>query len=171
MADAPPPAAPEVEPWPPVMAPVDPPSVGLVGRIAVVLAGLSVLAYLVAGVLLVLPVSVPEVQSCGAPGAYLLGGRVDVVPDGEDRILRDDEVVTLDPVVADAARARPCRERVADRAVPAAILLTAATVVGLVAFALELIVVRPRQRRAVRAALPPAPQGVPPGDDPGFPAS
>ncbi|HEX7132953.1 MAG TPA: hypothetical protein VF228_10270, partial [Iamia sp.] len=113
----------------------------------------------VAAILLALPVETPEVQDCGAPGAYLLAGRVDRIPDDEDRILGpDDEVITLDPDVAADARATPCRDRVAERAVPAAILLVIATVVGVVAFAVELFVVRPRQRRLVRASL-----AAPPG--------
>ncbi len=171
MVDAPPPAPPAAEPWPAVVPPTDPPPAGALGRLAVALAGLALLAYLVAGVLLALPVETPHVQDCGAPGAYLLDGRVDVLPDREDRILRDGEVVTLDADVADAARERRCRDRVAARAVPAAILLAVATLVGLVAFGLELFVVRPRQRRAIRAAAagpPSTPQGAPPGDDGGF---
>jgi hypothetical protein len=120
------------------------------------MAGLALLAYLVAALLLVVPVEVPEVQDCGAPGAYLLGGRLDRIPDEDDRILGpDDEVVTLDEDVAAEARATPCRDRVADRGVPAFILVVAATGLGTAAFALELIVVRPRQRRRMRDAMAP----------------
>lgn len=155
---------PAPEPWPPLPPPVRPPSAGPVGRVAIVLAGLSVLAYAVAGILLAVPVSVPQVQRCGAPGAYLLAGRVDIVPTDDGRILGPDgEPVTLAPEVADAARSRPCQDRVADRAVPAAILLVAATVIGVTAFALELIVVRPRQRRALAGPPPTAPPPEPPG--------
>ena len=70
------------------------------------------------------------------------------------------DVVTLDPAVADAARDRPCQERVAARAVPAAALLLGATVLGVVAFLVELLVVRPRRRAVLRAPgvpYPPAP--------------
>ncbi len=153
-----PPVPPSSEPWPPLVPVVTPPP-GLAGRIAVVVAGVALLGYLVAGIVLAVPVRTPQVQDCGAPAAYLLDGRVDRLPDDEDRILGPDgEVVTLDEDVAAAARSTPCRDRVADRAVPAAILIVAATVVGVVAFALELLLVRPRQRREIRASLdPPGP--------------
>lgn len=173
MADHPPAAPPATPPpptppegWPPLAPVVTPPAPGLVGRIATVLAGLGLLGYLVAAVLLAVPVETPQVQDCGAPGAYLLAGRVDRVPTADDRILDEaGEIVTLDADVAAEARATPCRERVAERAVPAAVSILAATVIGLAAFVLELFVVRPRQRRAVRAAMGPhAPAwGVPPG--------
>jgi hypothetical protein len=175
---APPPVASDT--WPP-LAPVVTPPPGLLGRIATVVAGLSLLAYLVAAILLAVPVETPEVQDCGAPGAYLLAGRLDRIPDQEGRILGpDDEVITLDEDVAAEARATPCQDRVADRAVPAALLLVGATALGVAAFAVELLGVRPRQRRAIRASMgppvpdgpaphpvaPPAPQ-VPWGDPPG----
>ncbi|QYG91125.1 hypothetical protein HC251_00870 [Iamia sp. SCSIO 61187] len=148
-----PPASPAEPAWPPLAPALDPPPVGAIARLSMVGAGLALLCYLVAGVLLAVPVETPGVQDCGAPGAYLLAGRVDVVPDPDGRILGPDgEVVTLDADVAAAARTEPCRDRVADRAVPAGLLLTLATVLGVVAFATELFVVRPRQRRVVRAA-------------------
>lgn len=155
---APPAAAPPApEAWPPLVPAVTPPP-GLLGRIATVVAGLSLLAYLVAAVVLAIPVETPGVQDCGSPGAYLLAGRVDRIPDEEGRILGPDgEVLTLDADVAAEARARPCRDRVADRGVPAAVLLVTATLLGVVAFAIELLVVRPRQRREIRAATPPLP--------------
>lgn len=119
-------------------------------RVAVTLAVAAIVAYGAAAVLFALPVTTPDVQRCGAPGAYLLAGRIDVVPDDEGRIVGpDDEVVTLMPSVAQAARDQPCRDRVASRAAPAAGLVAAATVVGLGAFALELAVVRPRRRREI----------------------
>lgn len=173
MVDQPPPPAPPVEPaWPPLAPALDPPPVGVIARVTMVGAGLALLCYLVAAVLLTVPVETPGVQDCGAPGAYLLAGRVDVVPDPDGRILGPDgELVTLDADVAAAARAESCRDRVADRAVPAGLLLSLATVVGLAAFATELFVVRPRQRRLVRAvraaaldgAAEPTP-GTPPAD-------
>lgn len=170
VADHPPPGLPPAPPapadaWPPLAPAVTPPP-GPLGRVATVLAGLALLAYVVASLLLVVPVETPEVQDCGAPGAYLLAGRLDRIPDDEGRILGPDgDVVTLDADVAAVARATPCRERVAARGVPAAILVAAATVLGVIAFALELFVVRPRQRRQLRAAA----MGPPPlvGDDPG----
>jgi len=153
-----PPAAPAPpEAWPPLAPAVTPPP-GRLGRVATVLAGLALLAHLVAALLLVVPVETPEVQDCGAPGAYLLTGRLDHIPDEDGRIRGPDgEVITLDDDVAAEARATPCRERVADRGVPAAILVVAATLLGVVAFALELFVVRPRQRRQMRAAMGPPP--------------
>ena len=177
MVDPPPaapPAAPNAAPeaWPP-LAPVVTPPAGLLGRIAVVVAGLSLLAYLVAGIVLVAPVETPGVQDCGAPGAYLLAGRVDRIPDADGRILGpDDEVVTLDADVAAEARATPCQDRVADRAVPAAILLVVATVLGVAAFAVELFVVRPRQRRLIRDGMAPPPDPLlpPPPPPPAPPA-
>lgn len=120
------------------------------GRLSFGLALLAVLAYACGAVLLVLPVRTPQVQDCGAPGAYLYEGRLDVVPDREGRVLDGEgDVVELPPAVADAARDKPCQERVAARAVPAAGLVGGATLVGIVAFALELFVVRPRRRRAL----------------------
>jgi hypothetical protein len=147
-----PPAAPAPEGWPPLAPVVTPPPPGPVGRVAVVLAGLALLAFAVAGLVLAVPVEVPDVQDCGTPGAYLLAGRVDRIPDDQDQILDGDgRVVTLDADEAAEARANPCRDRVAERAVPAVWLVLATVVLGVVAFALELFVVRPRQRRAMRA--------------------
>lgn len=157
-ADAPLPSSPPREPR-------------LLGRLAPGLAVLALAAYAVGAVLLTLPVRTPEVQDCGAPGAYLLDGRVDVVPDREDRILDGDgAVVTLDPAVAAAARERPCRERVASRAVPAVVVIGGATLLGVVAFAVELFVVRPR-RRALLPAPPVSGMPLVGGDDgPDLPA-
>lgn len=153
------PARPDPSPVPTVPA----------GRITVALAGLALACFAVAAVLLALPVSVPGVQDCGAPGAYLAQGRVDVVPDANDRILGPDgEIVTLDGPTAAAARDHPCQERVAARAVPAGVLLVAGTLIGLAAFALEVLVVRPRRRRAWRVAAgmsPPSPTSA--GPQPG----
>lgn len=134
----------------------------LLGRATRALAGVAVVAYLAGGVLLALPVRNLPVQDCGTPAAYLYQGRVDVVPDSRDQILDGEEVVTLAPAVADAARATPCQERVAARAAPAGGLLAGATVGGTAAFALELLVVR-RRRRALLVGTP-APT-VPDGPD------
>lgn len=152
-ASWPPPAAP-----PAPAPPVDPPPGGVLARITLVAAALAVFGYLVAGVLLAIPVSVPQVESCGTPAAYLLAGRVDTIPNDDDQIRNaDGEVVTLDADVADAARAAPCQDRVADRATPAVVLIAAATLLGLLAFAVELVLVRPRQRAALAAGPPPPP--------------
>lgn len=132
----------------------------IAGRVARGLAAASIAAYLVAAVLFTLPVETPGVQDCGAPAAYLVDGRVDTIPDPEGRVRVEDadapdgfEVVTLDPEVAETAREEPCQERVASRAVPAGILVVVATVVGLAAFLLELLLVRPRRRAALRREL------------------
>lgn len=138
------------------------------GRVTLGLAAAAVAAYVLAAVLLTLPVETPGVQDCGAPGAYLLEGRVDTVPDREGRIRVESdapegfEVVTLDPDVAEAARDDRCRDRVARRAVPAGILLLAATVVGTTAFLLELLLVRPRRRAALRRARAAEAEAAPP---------
>ncbi len=127
----------------------------LLGRITLGLATVALAAYAAGAVLLALPVRTPEVQDCGTPGAYLYDGRFDVVPDAEDRIVDGDGgVVTLDPAVAAAARERPCRERVASRAVPAAIVLGIATLLAVVAFAVELLMVRPRRRALLAGTTP-----------------
>lgn len=162
MDDAP--VGPDVAPPPPS----DPPEPRLLGRITLGLAVVALVAYAIGAVFLTLPVRTPQVQDCGAPGAYLLDGRLDVVPDHDDRIVDGDgAIVTLDPAVAATARDRPCQERVASRAVPAAIAIGAATVLGVVAFAGELFVVRPRRRARALAlgpsTVPPVTEG--PGPD------
>jgi len=177
--DAPPPLPAPGGVESPGEGPVTPP--GPLARLTRALAALALLAYVAATLLLVVPVRNPPVQDCGAPGAYLYQGRVDVVPDGNDQIVDGGEVVTLAPDVADAARATRCQDRVASRAVPAAVLVLGATVVGGGAFAVELLVVRRRRRRALAAehrdAPPPLPAPPPdhaearrpPGAGPGEP--
>lgn len=154
--------APPKEAAPPApVAPLPSPAAAprVLGRVALALAVVALVAVAVAVVLLAVPVRVPAVQQCGTPAMYLLDGSVDVVPDPEGRILGPDgEVVTLEPQVAEAARRAPCQERVAARAAPAGLLLAGGFVLGLVAFALELFVVRPRARRAHPGTItPPAP--------------
>ncbi len=122
------------------------------------MAVVALICFALALVLLALPVETPGVQRCGTPAAYLLEGRLDVIPDAEDRILGPDgEPVTLDAETAQTARDQPCRDRVADRAVPAGGLVLAGVVVGLGAFAVEVLVVRPRRRQAWRSAVGPLP--------------
>lgn len=153
------PVAPPEGAAPPAPAAPTPPTATaprVLGRVTVALAVVVLVAVVVAVVLLALPVRVPAVQQCGTPAMYLIDGRVDVVPDPEGRILGSDgEVVTFDPQVAEDARRAPCQDRVAARAAPAGLLLTGGFVLGLVAFALELFVVRPRARRARAAPSPP----------------
>lgn len=151
-------------PVPAVTPPVDAGPVRL-ARATRAAAWASLLLYLVAGLLAVIPVRMPEeIPDCGTPVAYLLEAPVDVVPTEDGRFLADDgSIVTLSEDATREARDRPCQERIARLAVPAAILIVVATVTGLVAFAVELFVVRPRQRRVLRAALddtapPPPPE-------------
>lgn len=133
----------------PTTAPPEAAEPRVLARVTLAAAVLAIVAFAGAAVLLALPVETPAVQDCGTPGAYIYDGRVDVVPDAEGRI-RDaaGEVVTLDADVAAEARRQPCQDRVADRAVPAGLLLVAALVVGGAALAVETAVVRPRVRRA-----------------------
>ncbi|MGI8940057.1 MAG: hypothetical protein ACR2JF_17945 [Iamia sp.] len=139
-----------VAPAPP---PTEPPTVAL-GWVSLGAAAASLVFFAVAAVLLALPVRTPDVQDCGAPAAYLYDGRVDVIPDVNDQILGpDDQPLTLDPGTAEVAREEPCQARVADRAVPALVLVLVGTVVGLAAFALEILAVRPRRRQAWRRAV------------------
>ncbi len=128
------------------------------GRISLGAAVVALVCFAVAVVLVSIPVRTPGVQDCGTPTGYLLEGRLDVVPDAQDRILGPDgQPLTLDEETAQAAREHPCQERVADRAVPAGVLVLAGTLLGLAAFAVEVLVVRPRRRRAWRAAVQAAP--------------
>jgi hypothetical protein len=146
---------------------VPPPADGprRLARATLAAAWASLLLFGVGALLLVVPVEVPEVQDCGTPVGYLLEGPVDVIPTEDGRFLDEDgEVVTLDADATRDARERPCRERVAELAVPAALLIAVATLVGLVAFVVELFVVRPRQRRALAAhAAPDAAAATPVG--------
>lgn len=138
----------------------------MTARVGFVLAVVALVAYAIAGALLILPVEVPSVQDCGAPGAYLISGRLDVVPDPDGLILGPDgQPLELPPAVADAARERPCRDRVAVRAVPAIALVVGATVLAPVAATLSLI--RPRRHREATWRPPPptrptGPTGSPP---------
>ena len=140
---------------PPPPPAVPPPADGprRLARMTLAMAWASVLLFGVAALLLVIPVEVPEVQDCGTPLSYLLEGPVDVIPTEDGRFLDEQgEVVTLDADAAREARDRPCRERIAMLAVPAAVLIAVATLVGMTAFVVELFVVRPRQRRALAAS-------------------
>lgn len=162
---------------PPVPAVTPPVAAGPVRLARATRAGAwgSLLLYLVAGLLAVIPLGMPEdIPDCGTPVSYLLQAPIDVVPTEDGRFLAEDgSVVTVSEDAAREARDRPCRERIARLAVPAGILLVVATVIGLVAFGVELFVVRPRQRRVLRAALddgavspPPPPPASPPSPVP-----
>lgn len=131
-----------------------------VARLGFALAIVALAGYLAAAVLLVLPVEVPRVQDCGAPGAYVLTGRIDVRPDPQGFVLgADGRPQQLSDADAAAVRRAPCQDRVADRAVPAGLAILGATALGVVAAVLSLF--RPRR-------LPPTPP-VPWGTDVGQP--
>lgn len=137
------------------------------GRRTLIAAGVAVAAYALAAILLVVPVENAPVQDCGAPGAYLLTGRLDTFIDDQGRF-RDasGEIIQLTDDQATAARDGSCRSRVADRAVPAGVLWLGATVLGAGALLIEVFVVR-RQLRS--SACPPDEWGTPqedPGDIP-----
>jgi len=118
-------------------------------RLAAGLAAVAVALYAVAAVLFALPVESP-IQDCGAPGAYLLSGRIDLVPDARGRVFVDGELVALEANVADAVRRSSCGDRVAARAVPAGALLVAGFVIGVTALLIEMVsLIRHRPRRLV----------------------
>lgn len=78
------------------------------------------------------PVRNGDVQACGTPGAFLIEGRSDVYPDAGGRVRDGDGVdVQLSPSAVQAAVDRPCSQRVADRMVPAGVLLAGGTLTGL----------------------------------------
>lgn len=94
------------------------------------------------------PVRSPKVQDCGAPLAFVLGGRVDtfVDPNNPPR--------GVTPKQAEAANERPCRKRVAPRAVRSGELLLAGLVVGLAGLTLLVIGRVGRRRTLLRAGAP-----------------
>lgn len=143
------------------------PTTGL-GRATLVVAALAVVAYAIAAILLVVPVENPPVQDCGAPGAYLLTGRLETFIDDRGRFRAPSgEVVQLSDEQAERARDGRCPSRVADRAVPAGVLWLAATVIGATALVVEVLVVRRRARRA--RVVPPGDWGTPQEDPGGTP--
>lgn len=129
-------------------------------RLAAILAAVAIALYVVAAVLFAVPVESP-IQDCGAPGAYLLSGRIDAVPDERGLIVQDGQLVELEPDVADAVRRSSCTDRVAARAVPAGILLAAGFVIGLTAMIIEMVSLLRHRRRTAPAPAPPPPP-VPP---------
>lgn len=119
------------------------------------------LALILAGLVVgSVPVRSPKVQDCGAPLAFVLTGRVDVFVDPNN------PPRGFTPKQAVAANKRPCRTRVAPRAVRSAELLLGGLLVGLTGVAL-LVVGRVSRRRAFLRDGPPAgapsqPWGFPP---------
>lgn len=98
------------------------------------------------------PVRNPRVQDCGTPLAFVLTGRVDgfVDPNHPPKGMTAKQ--------AEAANARPCRKRVAPRAVHSGELLFGALLAGLTGTAL-LLIGRSARRRALLREWP-APQPV-----------
>jgi len=122
--------APTTEPAPPHAAPpARPAHTGLL-RATAVIATIGVVVALVGVAILLLPVQTPT-QDCGTSLGYLLDGRVDVL------VSETDPPAGITPAEAKANNANPCRERVADRTKPAAVLIGAGLVAALGAALVE----------------------------------
>lgn len=106
-------------------------------RASTVLAWLAVAAFVAGTVLLLVPVQNRHrghlLQDCGSPAAFLKDGRSSAVVDPSDPppfVARRDVA---------SVNAHECSQLVAERAVPAAILVASTLVVGLVALVLSWI--------------------------------
>ena len=108
-------------------------------------AALTLVLFAAGAVLFLLPVTNPGVQRCGVPAKYLLDGRVDTLLDPAQ------PPKGFTKAQAQAADDHRCRTRVADRAVPGALLLTGGVGLGLVAAVAEWIA-RSARRRTLAAA-------------------
>ena len=125
------PTAPAAEPAP-VPADARPAPHGLL-RATAVIATVGVVVALIGLVLLVRPVSTPT-QDCGTSLAFLLGGRVDQF------VSETDPPKGITPAEAKANNARPCRERVAERAKPAGVLIASGLLAAIIAVTIEVAV-------------------------------
>lgn len=105
----------------------------------------GLVAALIGVALLARPVQAP-LQDCGSVYGFLRDGRVDVYGDP------DNPPAGASKADVEANNAEPCRPRVADAALPSAVLIPLGTVVALVAAVVE-AVARYRLRR--RRRLPP----------------
>lgn len=117
-------------------------------RTATVLVGVALTALAVSAVLFLVPVKNPGVQQCGPPAVFLLQAT-------SDRPLVDNEGSLINGWDADedadrirSAQDNRCSARVADRAVPAGILLVVFWVVTVVA-----VVIGWTGRRSLRRSL------------------
>jgi hypothetical protein len=121
-----------------------------------VIATIGVVVALLGIGILLLPVSTPT-QDCGTSIGYLLDGRVDQF------VSKDDPPTGITPAEAKANNANPCRDRVADRAKPAAVLIGVGLLVALGAALAETVIRLVRRAKRGRAHTT---SGVPPSDDP-----
>jgi len=115
------------------------------------LATLGVLTALVGVVILALPVRSP-LQDCGTAFGFLMDGRTDVYGDPAN----PPQGATAADV--EAANARPCRPRVADRGRPAAVAILGGLIVATTAAATE-VGVRWRRSRHRQRSRPGSDQG------------
>lgn len=102
-------------------------------RATAIIATVGVVVALGGLVLLLRPVSTPT-QDCGTSLAFLLGGRVDQF------VSETDPPKGTTPAEAKANNARPCRERVADQAKPAGVLIASGLLAAIIAVAIEVAV-------------------------------
>lgn len=119
-------------PPPPAAAPVHPAPTGLL-RATAVIATIGVVVALAGLVLLLRPVTTPT-QDCGTSLAFLLEGR------DNEFVSETDPPAGITKAEAKANNATPCRERVAERTEPAAVLLVAGLVSALLATTTEVAV-------------------------------
>jgi hypothetical protein len=99
-------------------------------RATAVVATVGVVMALAGLLLLLRPVQTPT-QDCGTSLAFILGGRVNAL------VSETDPPKGITPAEAKANNARPCRERVAQRTKPAAVLFGTGLVAALGATAVE----------------------------------
>ena len=121
-----------------------------------VAAAVALILIVAGAIVLAIPVENPKVQDCGAPVAFVLTGRPDVYVDPTS------PPKGLTEAQARAANANRCQERVAARAVPGGILVTAGLVIGIVAAVVEWLARAARRRDdvariAVTSSAPPDP--------------
>ena len=118
-------------------------------RATAVIATIGVVVALLGLGLLFLPVQTPT-QDCGTSIGFLLDGRVD------ELVNPDDPPKGITAAEARANNAEPCRDRVADRAKPAAVLFGAGMVAALGAAGTEVAIRTTGWLRRRRAARLPA---------------
>ncbi len=127
-------------------------------RATAVIATVGVVVALLGLVLLLVPVSTPT-QDCGTSIGFLLEGRVN------ELVSETDPPRGVTPAEAKANNATPCRERVAGRTKPAAVLLGAGLVsaIGATLFeaALRTTAWMKRRRTARSTVAPEAPTSRP----------
>jgi hypothetical protein len=118
-------------------------------RVTAIIATVGVVAALLGLLLMLRPVTTPT-QDCGTSIGFLLDGRVNEFVDEQD----PPEGVTA--AEAKANNADPCRDRVAERAKPAGILIAGGVLVALVATLVEVgdRGLAWRRRRRARSAAP-----------------